>query len=256
MSDRKLQKLLDDAVERYNRPDFIESDPIQIPHRYAKKEDIEIAGFLASTIAWGQRKTIINNAKRLMDWMDDSPHDFIINHSPRDLKRFEPFVHRTFNSDDCITYLSVLQHIYRDHGGLEPVLLDAFQRESTLPGSGWNQFKAFFFSFSHLPRTRKHLPDPLNGSAAKRMNMYLRWMVRADSCGVDFGIWKSWSAANLYIPLDVHTSNVGRKLGLLERKQNDWKSVVELTNRLKEFDPADPIKYDFALFGLGAFEKF
>ncbi len=256
MSESELKKLLDQAVDRYNRPDFIESDPIQIPHRYGKKEDIEIAGFLASTIAWGQRKTIINNAKRLMDWMDDSPHDFIINHSPKDLKRFEPFVHRTFNSDDCITYMTILQKIYRQHGGLEKVLLKAFDQESKDSGSGWNRFKSFFFSFPHLSRTQKHLPDPLKGSAAKRMNMYLRWMVRDDSQGIDFGIWKSWSTADLYIPLDVHTSNVGRKLGLLERKQNDWKSVVELTNRLKEFDPIDPIKYDFALFGLGAFEKF
>lgn len=248
--------LLNNRADVYNRPGFIETDPIQIPRRFTKKQDIEIAAFLSAAIAWGQRKTIINNANKLMAHMDESPHDFICHFTESDLKPFSSFVHRTFNGDDCLAFLHALQRIYKTEGGLENALRTAFAREQTLPGSGWNRFKADFFSGPHLPRTRKHLPDPLKGSAAKRMNMFLRWMVRSDTAGVDFGIWSSFKPAELYIPLDVHTSRMARKLKLLKRKQDDWKAVVELTDTLKKFDPKDPVKYDFALFGLGAFEKF
>lgn len=256
MDKKELGEFLEEKYHLYNQSNFVESDPIQIPHRFSKKEDIEIAGFLASVIAWGQRKTIINNANRLMEWMNESPHDFICNFEELDLKPFEQFVHRTFNGLDCITFLNALQSIYKNHGGLEAIMADCYKTDAAKPGSGWHNFKEAFFDIPHLPRTRKHLPDPLKGSAAKRMNMYLRWMVRKDKKGVDFGIWNDMSPADLYLPLDVHTSRVGRKLGLIERKQDDWKTVVELTENLKQFDPTDPVKYDFALFGLGVFEKF
>ncbi len=256
MDNDELGEFLEEKYRLYNRQDFIDSDPIQIPHRFSKKEDIEISAFLASTIAWGQRKTIINNANKLMDWMDESPHDFILNFEEQDLIPFEKFVHRTFNGGDCITFLNALQHIYKNKGGLETVLAKSFQSDSKVQGQGWHLFKEIFFDIPHLSRTRKHLPDPLKGSAAKRMNMFLRWMVRKDKQSVDFGIWNAISPSDLYLPLDVHTSRVGRKLGLIQRKQDDWKTVVELTNRLKEFDTEDPVKFDFALFGLGVFEKF
>lgn len=256
MKKSDLIDLLNEKAQQYNHTDFIATDPIQIPHRFSKKEDIEIAGFLASVIAWGQRKTIINNALRLMELMDNAPHDFILNFKEKDLERFEGFVHRTFNYDDLLAFLNALQRIYRLEGGLEAAINKSFKADLKNPGSGWNTFKADFFSGPHLPRSKKHLPDPLKGSAAKRMNMYLRWMIRADEQGVDFGIWKSMSPAQLYLPLDVHTSRVARKLNLLSRKQDDWKAVVELTEKLRRIDPHDPVKYDFALFGLGAFEKF
>lgn len=257
MKKSELVGFLNEKVEAYNRTDFfIETDPIQIPHKFSKKEDIEISAFLTSTIAWGQRKTIINNGKKLMELMDDAPHEFILNFEDRDLERFDGFVHRTFNYDDLIGFLNALQRIYREEKGLEAAIKNSFLEDATHPGKGWHNFKAHFFSGAHLPRSQKHLPDPLKGSAAKRMNMFLRWMIRKDDRGVDFGIWKTMSPANLYLPLDVHTSRVARKLNLLSRKQDDWKSVIELTDNLREFDPNDPVKYDFALFGLGAFEKF
>ena len=256
MNRKEVENLLREKTFQYNHPDFIATDPIQIPHRFEKKEDIEISGFLTAVIAWGQRVTIINNATRLMEMMDNSPHDFILNHSEKDLIPFESFVHRTFNGDDCLTFIMALQKFYRDKGGLERVVAEAFANDRKAPGSGWSNFKAEFFSVPHLKRTEKHLPDPAKGSAAKRMNMYLRWMIRKDDRGVDFGIWSEMSPNQLYIPLDVHTARVGRKLKLLSRKQNDWKAVLELNARLKQFDPNDPVRFDFGLFGLGAFEKF
>lgn len=256
MTKKELKKFLEAKAHQYEAEAFIPTDPIQIPHQFSKKEDIEISAFLTSVIAWGQRKTIINNANRLVDMMDRAPHDFILNFQEKDLMSFTQFVHRTFNGDDCIHFLNSLQIIYREKEGLENVLAESFQKDQSEPGSGWAKFKAVFFEPEHLKRSEKHLPNPLKGSAAKRMNMFLRWMVRSSDSSVDFGIWNKLSPSQLYIPLDIHTSTVARKLGLLKRKQDDWKSVVELTETLRKFDPIDPVKYDFALFGLGAFEKF
>ena len=256
MNRKQVETLLREKTSLYNHPDFIATDPIQIPHRFEKKEDIEISGFLTAVIAWGQRVTIINNATRLMEMMDNSPHDFILNHTEKDLIPFETFVHRTFNGDDCLAFIAALKRFYRDLGGLEMVMANSFSDDKRNPGSGWTTFKSTFFEIPHLKRTEKHLPDPSKGSAAKRMNMYLRWMIRKDNRGVDFGIWNQMSPSQLYLPLDVHTARVARKLNLLKRKQDDWKAVLELNNQLKRFDREDPVRFDFGLFGLGAFEKF
>lgn len=256
MTKKQLKEILESKTLQYEKEFFIPTDPIQIPHQFSKKEDIEISAFLTSVIAWGQRKTIINNANKLIELMDHAPHDFILNFTDRDLEPFTRFVHRTFNGDDCLHFLNSLQIIYRDNDGLEEILAESFDKDKSEPGSGWARFKDAFFEPEHLKRSEKHLPNPLKGSAAKRMNMFLRWMVRSSESSVDFGIWNKLSPSQLYIPLDVHTSKVARKLGLLKRKQDDWKAVVELTETLRKFDPEDPVKYDFALFGLGAFEKF
>lgn len=254
MNGSELKSFLDEKVELYNRPDFIESDPIQIPHLFTQKEDIEIAGFLAATIAWGNRKMIINNAKKMTDLMGNAPYDFIMSHNEDDLERFSTFVHRTFNSQDFIGFIKSLQHIYRNHNGLEAVF--AKNQEANSMQKSISEFKKIFFEINYLPRTEKHISDPVNGSAAKRINMYLRWMVRQDNKGVDLGIWKSIAPAVLSCPLDVHSGNVARKLELLTRKQNDAKALLELDTNLRLLDPNDPVKYDFALFGLGVFEGF
>ncbi len=231
----------------------METDPIQIPHRFSRKEDIEIAGFIAATLAWGQRKTIINNASKWMAFMDDSPFEFITGHQPEDLKRFKGFVHRTFNETDALTFVESLKNLYAHHGGLEAAF--AGTDPSADFATRLSNFKQLFFSSPHLPRTTKHVADPLAGSSAKRLCMYLRWMIRPANAGTDLGIWNSLSTADLYLPLDVHSGNVARRLGLLNRTQNDWKAVSELTQTLRKFDPVDPCKYDYALFGIGAFEK-
>ena len=241
-----LHELLEQNYIRFNRLDFLDDDPIAIPHGFNKKEDVEISAFLAAIIAWGQRITIIRNANRLMELMDQAPHDFVLNHQESDLKRFEGFVHRTFNADDLAYFLHALQYIYRKKGGLESAFLHGDNYKARIAN-----FKVSFFEPDHLKRTEKHLANPLKGSSAKRLNMFLRWMVRKDPQGVDFGIWESHRQAELMIPLDVHTSTVGRKLGLLTRKQDGWKAVEELTAALREFDAHDPTKYDFALFGMG-----
>lgn len=251
-----LKPFLEEKYRLYNRNWFIESDPVSIPHLFTKKEDIEIAGFLAATIAWGNRKSILNNANRLMQMMDNSPHDFVLAATAKDLKPFNSFVHRTFNGTDCVYFLTALKEIYLNHGGLENAFSTGVKKGDTDVSNAIANFRTLFFSGNHPARTSKHVSDPLGGSSAKRLCMYLRWMVRKDEFGVDFGIWKGISPSILSCPLDVHSGNVARKLGLLERKQNDWKAVTELTNSLKQFDPADPVKYDFALFGLGVFEKF
>jgi len=250
----ELKEFLDTKVIQYNNPRFIESDPIKIPHSFSKKEDIEIAGFLTATIAWGNRKSIINNAERFMDLLDNTPYDFIINHTESDLKKLEPFVHRTFNGQDTIQFIKSLKHIYTTHNGLESVF--AKHAKTDTIQTAISKFKSIFFEIDHLHRTQKHISDPLKNSAAKRINMFLRWMVRNDKAGVDFGIWKSISPAALSCPLDVHSGNIARKLGLLKRKQNDAKALLELDTALRKLDPNDPVKYDFALFGLGVFEKF
>lgn len=248
MNKKALKELLEQKTEQYNQPNFIENDPIQIPHLFSKKEDIEIIGFLTSIIAWGKRTSIIKNANKLIALLDSSPHEFILNFRPKDLKRCEGFVHRTFNSTDLIYFLYSLQNIYRKHGGLEKVF-SINANETAFDAI--NQFRKVFFKLEHPQRTGKHISNPLKNSSAKRLNMFLRWMVRKDNKGVDFGIWNSLSPSQLYLPLDVHTGNVGRKLTLLSRKQNDWKAVEELTSALRKFDPKDPVKYDFALFGMG-----
>jgi uncharacterized protein (TIGR02757 family) len=253
MTKSELKDFLDEKVIQYNNFDFIESDPIQIPHMYSLKEDIEIAGFLSATIAWGNRKMIIQNSKKLMNLMGNSPYDFVMNHSDDNLDSLDNFVHRTFNSQDAKTFMKALQNIYKNHNGLEAIF-SKNQNENSMQKS-IHEFKKVFFEIDHLQRTQKHVSDPLNNSAAKRINMYLRWMIRNDN-KVDFGIWKSISTSKLSCPLDVHSGNVARKLGLLKRKQNDGKALAELDIALRKLDKNDPVKYDFALFGLGVFEEF
>ena len=250
----ELKEFLDTKVTLYNNPKFIDSDPIKIPHKFSKKEDIEIIGFLTATIAWGNRKSIIINANKMAKLMDFSPFDFVINHRASDLENLNGFVHRTFNAEDFKQFIKSLRHIYQTHGGLESIF-NKYCTEESLQVS-IHKFKKIFFEIKHLKRSEKHVSDPLKNSAAKRINMYLRWMVRNDNNGVDFGIWKSLKPSQLSCPLDVHSGNVARKLGLLKRKQNDAKALLELDTALRKLDPTDPVKYDFALFGLGVFEGF
>lgn len=250
----EVKEFLDEKVEKYNRIDFIEHDPISIPHRFTTKEDIEISGFLAATIAWGNRTMILRNANRMMKYLDDSPHDFILNHSENDLERISTVIHRTFNAADFIYFIKALKHIYKEQNGLEGIFNKYRTEDSLQPAI--HQFRNMFFELPHDRRTMKHISDPFKGSAAKKINMYLRWMIRKDTKGVDFGIWKSISPSILSCPLDVHSGNVARKLGLLTRKQNDTKAVSELDANLRNMDNTDPVKYDFALFGLGVFEGF
>lgn len=250
----ELQSFLDEKVILYNNLNFIESDPIQIPHLFSLKEDIEIAGFLCATIAWGNRKMIINNSHKMMQLMGNSPYDFVLSHNENQLESLNKFVHRTFNGQDFAQFIKSLQHIYTNHNGLEAVFAKNATKDSMQKSI--SEFKKIFFENNHLPRTQKHISDPISGSAAKRINMFLRWMVRQDTHGVDFGLWKTISPSALSCPLDVHSGNVARKLQLLLRKQNDAKAVYELDTNLRLLDPNDPVKYDFALFGLGVFEKF
>jgi uncharacterized protein (TIGR02757 family) len=250
----ELKDFLDSKVVQYNNIKFIESDPIQVPHQFNKKKDIEIAAFLTATIAWGNRKSIIKNAKKMMQLLDNSPYDFVMNHQDTDLELLLPFVHRTFNGYDFIQFLKSLKHIYNKHNGLESVFKKHAKANSLQQSI--HELKKVFFEMEHLTRTKKHLSNPLNNSATKRINMFLRWMVRKDNAGVDFGIWQSLSPAQLSCPLDVHSGNVARKLGLLGRKQNDAKAILELDTVLRKLDAQDPVKYDFALFGLGVFEGF
>jgi len=254
MNKAELQELLDEKFNEFNRQEFIETDPIQIPKLFAKKNNIEISGFLAATIAWGNRKMIIRNSHRLIELMDNNPHDFIVNHEDKDLHIFDNFVHRTFNGEDCKFFIKSLKNIYLNHNGLENIFVESFKKHNNIKES-LADFRKIFFELEHLHRTEKHLANVEKGSAAKRVNMFLRWMVRKDKHGVDFGIWDI-PTSELMMPLDVHSGNVSRKLGLLNRKQNDWKAVAELTENLKQFDSNDPVKYDFALFGMGVFDKF
>ncbi len=254
MDKSELKAFLDEKVAQYNQPFFIESDPIQIPKLFSLKEDIEIAGFLTSTIAWGNRLSIINNAKRLMALLEQQPYDFVINSSDSDLLKLEQFVHRTFNGADCIYFIRSLKNIYINHGGLQTVFEKGFAKEGSVKSSLENFHNVFFELEGE--RSRKHVSNVVKGASAKRLNMFLRWLVRKDKNKVDFGLWNGIPQSALMLPLDVHTGNVARKLGLLKRKSNVWKAVEEVTQRLRELDKIDPIKYDFALFGLGVFEKF
>lgn len=254
MNHSELKSFLDEKVIQYNTLDFIESDPVQIPHLFSQKEDIEIAGFLSASIAWGNRTMIIKNSHKMMSLMGNAPYDFVMSHTEEDLQRLESFVHRTFNGQDFSTFIRSLKNIYKNHNGLEVVF--SLNQETDSMQKNISEFKKIFFEVPHQYRTQKHVSDPINNSAAKRINMFLRWMVRQDNKGVDLGIWKSISPASLSCPLDVHSGNVARKLGLLTRKQNDGKALSELDMQLREFDSSDPVKYDFALFGLGIFEGF
>jgi len=252
-----IKDFLDEKVALYNRPNFIESDPISIPHRFIKKQDIEIAGFFAAILAWGQRKTILNKCNELLACMDNSPHDFMVNHTDGDLKAFLGFKHRTFNEVDALYFIHFLSWFYRHQDSLEKAFLIGQTGAIDSMESILTQFQRHFFSLEDAPgRTKKHISSPATRSACKRINMYLRWMVRQDEQGVDFGIWKQISPAQLICPCDLHVDRVGRKLGLITRKQTDWGTAVEPTQVLRSFDPLDPVKYDFALFGLGVEEKF
>ncbi len=249
----ELKEFLDEKVYEFNNVNFIEPDPISVPHRYSLKEDIEIASFLASSIAWGNRTIITKNGHRMMDLLGDSPYDFVMSHQDYQLARLETFVHRTFNGEDLKYFIKALKHVYSNHGGLESIFIK-YQTENSLQPA-IHELNRIFFEIEHPQRTRKHVADPLKGSVAKRINMNLRWLCRKDSKGVDFGIWDI-CPSKLSCPLDVHSGNVARKLGLIDRKNNDLKALEELDKSLRELDSKDPVKYDFALFGLGIFDNF
>lgn len=247
-----IKSILDQRLEAYNHLGFIPDDPISIPHRFSKKEDIEIIAFFMATLAWGQRKSIINSGERLLNIMHNSPYEFIVGHSDKDLKACLKFVHRTFNGDDLISMIEFLQWIYVSKGGLESVFSSNIGVKDMTVENGLISFRQIYEQSEFvLHRTLKHIASPAKGSACKRLNMYLRWMVRKDDKGVDFGIWKSIKPSQLICPLDVHVLNQAGALGLIRQGKGDWKTAVELTNRLRKFDPHDPVKYDIALFGAG-----
>jgi uncharacterized protein (TIGR02757 family) len=254
-----LKKFLDQKVIQFNNPSFIKDDPVCIPHLFSKKQDIEIAGFFAAIFAWGIRKTIINKSKLLLQLMDNAPYDFCLHHSDTDLRNVERFCHRTFNDTDLLYFISFLKFHYSKHLSLESAFFNkqTMQQSNNAVKNSLNYFYEYFFSLEDVPaRTKKHIASPQKNSTCKRLNMYLRWMVRNDDKGVDFGIWKKISPSQLICPVDVHVARVAKHFNLLKRKQVDWQAAVELTEALKKFDKEDPVKYDFALFGLGISEKF
>ncbi|MDB4239789.1 TIGR02757 family protein [Flavobacteriaceae bacterium] len=253
LNNNELKEFLDSKYIKYNQKKFIESDPIQVPHKFTSKEDIEISSFLTATIAWGQRKTIIKNSFKMMDLLDNSPYDYIINSTVKEIDKLN-IKHRTFNEIDFRYFIKQLKYIYINHGNLENIFFDNIENNSL--HKSIHVFKSLFFKNNFPLRTTKHISDPYKGSACKRINMFLRWMVRKDSNGVDFGIWNKISPSYLSCPLDVHSGRVARKLGMLKRTQNDHKAVIELDNKLRYLDSNDPVKYDFSLFGLGVFEGF
>ncbi len=254
LTQQELIELLEEKADEFNRAEFIPHDPICIPHLFHAKQDIEIASFLTCTIAWGQRPTIIKNARDLMQRMDHRPHDFVMNFKKRDKKFLAGFVHRTFTTLDLVDFIYLLQRIYQTYPSMEEI----FAEHMHSPGDACNaigKFRDVFFSAPHALRCEKHVSDPRRGSAAKRINLFLRWMVRKDQRGVDFGLWDKIPMSSLSMPLDLHSGNIARRLGILSRNQNDWKAVIELDSFLRSINSADPVKYDFALFGLGVFEK-
>ncbi|GHB63193.1 TIGR02757 family protein [Persicitalea jodogahamensis] len=247
-----LEELLDRKYEQYNRPDFVPHDPVSIPHRFSRKQDIEIMGFWAAVLAWGQRKTIINKSSELVALMDNAPYDFVLNHQESDLKRFLAFKHRTFNATDALYFLHFFQDFYSKNDSLEEAFLVGNQEAQSTTEQGLITFHDQFCGLDYFPsRTRKHIATPARKSTCKRLNMFLRWMVRQDDRGVDFGIWRRISPAQLVMPCDVHVDRVARHLGLIQRPKTDWQTALELTAALRELDAEDPVKYDFALFGLG-----
>ncbi|WP_420318269.1 TIGR02757 family protein [Ekhidna sp.] len=256
MNQQELKAFLDSKVEEYNQLGFIANDPISIPHEFSKKQDIEIAGFMAAVFAWGQRKTIINKSHEFLGLMDNAPHDFVLNYSEEDLKPFLKFKHRTFNSTDALYFLHFFRWFYEKYDSLEHAFTGKLGERTSMEARLTHFFEVFFSLPDHPIRTYKHIPNPARKSACKRINMFLRWMVRRDDNGVDFGIWRHIQSSELICPCDLHVDRVARKLGLITRKPTDWLTAMELTQNLKKLDPLDPVKYDFALFGLGVEEKF
>lgn len=256
MKSQQLKDYLDAKAAYYNQPAFVEGDPISIPHRYSRLQDIEISALFAAILAWGNRTTIINKCTELMELFDNAPYDYILHHEARDRMRLMSFRHRTFNGLDLLYFVEFLQHYYSNVTSLEFAFsghLNKFDRtvEKSLAG-----FHQMFFMLEHPERTRKHVSTPAKQSACKRLNMFLRWMVRKDENGVDFGLWQHISPSQLVCPMDVHVSRVAARLGLISKPEANWSTAVELTDRLREMDPEDPVKYDFALFGLGVIEKY
>lgn len=256
MNKSALQEFLDQKSDQYNNSQFVSEDPISIPHRFSRLQDIEISGFFAAILSWGRRDTIVNNSRKLMDLMGNAPYDFILHHTEKDLKPFLSFTHRTFNATDLLFFVGALQEYYSTFVSLESAFSTHLQPGDKNVRRALVGFQEIIFAGEHPLRTRKHLSSPARNSACKRLNMYLRWMVRCDLRGVDFGLWKTISPAQLIIPMDIHVSRVAKRLGLLEKETVNWKNAERLTEELQKFDPNDPVKYDFALFGLGVMEKF
>ncbi len=254
---KELRDFLESKVKQYNHPSFIPSDPISVPHRFSKKQDIEIAGLFAAIFAWGNRTTIIRKSNELMTAMDNAPYDFCSHHQPKDLKRLLEFKHRTFNATDLLYFIRFLQNHYQRNESLETAFLSPQTGKQDCMKNGLSAFYTLFFSLEDAPqRTQKHIATPQKNAACKRLNMYLRWMVRQDKNGVDFGLWKKISPADLICPVDLHVSRVAQRFGLITRGQTDWTTAMELTDALRKMDKTDPVKFDFALFGLGVFEKY
>lgn len=250
MNREELHELLEHLHDKYNRAEFIEPDPISIPHSYCDRHDREVSGFLAATIAWGNRKAIVKSARRMMQYMDNAPADFVRNASPAELRHLQSYVHRTFNGQDFTDFVLGMRHIILNHGGIGEFFECRYEATQDM-AIVLSEFRREFFSCDHNSHCEKHLSSIDKGAACKRLNMYLRWFVRRDDRGVDFGLWQRIPMSAIYLPLDVHTGNMGRALGLLTRKQSDWKATVEITAALREFDPTDPVRYDFSLFGAG-----
>ncbi len=250
-----LKKFLDQKVGEYNSVQFIEKDPICIPHSFAKPQDIEISAFFAATLAWGNRTSIINSCKRILAAMDHAPHDFLLNHEEVDLKRFLHIKHRTFNATDLLYFIQFLSHYYQQHASLESAFCPSGMKGKIDMKERLIYFNQTFFSMDHPARTQKHVSSPLKKSACKRLNMFLRWMVRKDAKGVDFGIWKAIKPSELICPLDVHVGRVAHRLGLIQENKGNWQTAEALTDALRQFDANDPVKYDYALFGLGVEER-
>lgn len=250
METQYTRELLDKLHDKYNSQDFIENDPISVPHAFSERGDREVSGFLAATIAWGNRKAIVKSARRMMEYMDNEPHEFTVSASEAELQCLEKYVHRTFNGRDFISFVLALRNLISKYGGIGEYFEQQWSQSGDMR-TVLSSFRRSFFDIDHETRCEKHISSIDKGAACKRLNMYLRWMVREDDRGVDFGLWKKIPASALYLPLDVHSGNMGRALGLLERKQNDWKSVEQITTSLRSFDASDPVKYDFALFGAG-----
>src|ERR1017187_4469701 len=247
MNQNELKEFLDKKVDEYNQPFFISGDPISIPHLFSKKQDIEIAAFFAAIFSWGNRATIIQKSKELMRLMNDAPHDFCVNHTDKELKRLLGFKHRTFNATDLLYFIEFMKSHYSKNNSLETAFTKWMNPNSETIEPGLIGFYHYFFSLHDAPaRTRKHIASPEKKSSCKRLNMYLRWMIRKDDRGVDFGIWKNISSSQLICPIDLHVARVAKRFGLLQQNQAGWAGALELTEQLRRLDPKDPVKYDFA----------